>query len=637
LFSSRPRFDALAVSWLVTILLVLTVLYLASKSSEPLPEHITVQYCTPADKAWTLIEAKRCEYVTQQFLIRSTQQDSIIWAKINLQEIERSSSPVTIHVAPHLVKAVEVLDGDTGKILAGPVGMDYPYSDKHGRIGGYAFTLAAPAGRDKIYYVRIATSGLPYAFVTATASDRTGQARLNQQLGLGIHLGALGLLLLASGSVFVATRDRITGCFALVILNLLLATLAGSGYLFEHFWPNWPRFNAFFFTAMLYLRVGLWVLLAQTFLASYHPPQWYWKLCLFTYALVAFMIALPLLELGYVSNWLLLIFGVTLIPISQILGIKATPDIRSIYKRLLILGFTAGALLVWATLLVTLLPTQDPTISIQFARFVDYVNPLILLTLVVLHYRETSLQLEQTRKENLTMRLGLEFEKKVREERKLLIDMLTHEIKNPLASISMAVGSLSNMLQNKDIHLMRRIENISQSVRNMDMVLERCNLMNQLDQNTLQLEPEPIEVPVLVEQILKRFPNAARVSVHCDASLEFFTDAQFLQMIVSNLIENALKYSSSKSTVSLSFDLTTKAQSLRINITSLIGPKGSPDKAMLFQRYYRNPLAQDTSGSGIGLYLAQQLVKSLNGKIEYVPTETEVVFRVEIPEVKYHE
>jgi signal transduction histidine kinase len=625
---SRPR-HAIKTG-LALICLALAFLLFRAEPSLPAHAALNIQYCSVSG-VLSLSEAKQCDYVSYKDLTRTTQQRSVIWARLEVQKTNEPPLPITIYVLPNLVKAIDVFEGKTEQLLAGPVGMNYPYSDTYARPGGYSFTVFPNADHSDSYYVRMVTGGVSYAFITATTADQADKLWSHQQLGLGAHVGLLGLLFLVSACIYLLTSDQIAGRFAVVVLNLLLATLAGAGYLFEHWWPDWPRFNAFFFTTMLYLRVGLWVWLAQAFLMTYQPPNWYRNACRGSYWLVLVMVLLSLIGYDHVSNWLLLILGVTLVPLLQILAAKGTPDMRSLYRRLLMFGFAAGALLVWVTLLITLFPTNDPSTSISFARLVDYVNPIILLSLVVFHYRETSRQLVETKKDNLKIRLGLEFEQKVRQERTLLIDMLTHEIRNPLTSISLAVASITNMLKKDQSAIKRRIENIDESVRGMDMILERCNLMNRLDQNTFSIKPELFEVRETVQNILQRFPQANRVLTDFGATQRLRSDPHFFQMIISNLVENALKYSPTDSQVHLRVRCSTIPNTLHIMISNKIGAHGSPEAGKAFQRYYRNPLAQDTTGSGIGLYLVEQLTKRLGGTIVYQASLTDVQFNVEIP------
>jgi len=595
-----------------------------------------VLYCLDIEGHLTLSQVKNCSYVERQYFRLTANHKAVMWVKVKLENPIEQARSIAIHVAPHQIKSIELFDGNSGKLLAGPIGTSFVLDPMRTLLGGYTFSADPKALGTTVFFLRIVTAGIPFSVVTVSNQDHVSLQRLNQQTGIGIHLGMLALLLLASVSAYVAARHRVIGCFALVILNLLLSTLSGSGFLFVHFWGDWPRFNEIFFSSMFYLRLGLWVLLAQTFLDAYKPPRWYRTSCRLTYLLVAFMLLLSVLGYSSISNGLLLFLGVTLVPVVQILAIQKTRDIRPFYRRVLFLGFAIGAALVWATLVVTLLPTNDPSISIVMARIVDYVNPLVLLLLVVFHYRETTQQLSETKQENLTIRLGLEFERKLRDERKVLVDMLTHELKNPLASINMAVGSLAIYLSGADKQIKRRLHNIAQSVAGMDMVIERSNLMNQLDQNALRLDRKTISLRETFESIVDSFSRKDHVLWHREGDDEFITDPYLFETIFSNLIENALKYSPSEERVEVSVGGRPEpsSSSLVVTVTNAIGSQGFPDQTKIFSRFYRNPLALNTRGSGVGLFLVRELTQLLGGEVNYQKGATTVTFTVVLPEVR---
>lgn len=593
---------------------------------------VTVQYCTSDKGRLTLAQAKQCPYASYAHAAPAAKGYAVRWVRVQAY-ISQAPKTLTINIGPHLVREVEIFDGRTGEQIGGPVGLAYPYSPEHGLLVGYTFSFTPSTAGEHTYYVRIATASFPYAFVQAAIDPVAAQA-MSQQIGLGIHLGVLSLLVLISAGVYSVTRTPIMGVFFLVILNLLLNTLAGSGLLFQYLWPESPHFNALFFNTMAYLRAGLWVWLAQTFLAPYQSPVWYRTGCRLAYGVVAIMVISVWFGLNEISGLLALVFVVFVLPIGQIIAIWMTQNIRAVYRRILLAGYSLGTIGIWAALLVVLYPTDDPLLPIQISRVIDYANPVVLLGLVIFHYRETMLQLAATREENVAIKLGLELEQKLREERKLMVDMLTHELKNPLASISLASASLATSTGPGDNLTKRRLANIELSVQSMDAVIERCNVMNQLDQSALEPNRSRIGLKESLSDNIGRFADGQRVKVSIEGPNAFVTDAQFFQMIVSNLIDNALKYSHTGSDVYLSIHrrVDRLGNQLIMEITNQIGSKGLPDSQWVFTRFYRHPLAQRTSGSGVGLYLTKSLVTLMGGHIDYEPDEHHVTFRVTLPE-----
>ena len=601
-------------------------------ASQPDKSSVAVQYCLDQEDPQTVEQAKACKYGSYGALSHRVRHASVRWVKV-VADVVDTAQTLSISVAPHLLQKIEIFDGDTDQRLAGPVGTDYPYSAEHGLLAGYTFNIDPLALGPQVYYVRMEAFGLPYGFVQATLDTQTAEA-MNQQIGLGTHLGVLGLLTLVSLSFYVATRSHIMGVFGLNMLALLLGVMLGSGLLFANLWPNWPRLNELLFTSVFYLKPALWVLLAQTFLAPYQTPAWYRPCCNAAYLAVLAILLFSWIGLTDISNWLMLLFGFTLIPIVQLIAIQMTAEIRRFYKRVLMLGYGLLALAIWLTILITIYPVDDPRLPIQFSRLADYISPMVLLALVMFHYRETVTLLATVKDENLKMKLGLEFAQQVREERKLMVDMLTHELKNPLASISLAMGSLANTLKNSDDHVDRRLRNIDQSVRSMDAVIERCHLMNQLDQSTLQSRPATISLNQSLANITARFPDSERIVLSLKGMDTFTTDPQFFEMIVSNLLENALKYSATNTAVHLNLNRQVLESHpwLVIEVSNQIGRKGFPAKEFVFSRFYRHPLAHDTAGSGVGLYLVQALTKLMQGHIKYESSTHTVMFRVQLPE-----
>jgi signal transduction histidine kinase len=168
----------------------------------------------------------------------------------------------------------------------------------------------------------------------------------------------------------------------------------------------------------------------------------------------------------------------------------------------------------------------------------------------------------------------------------------------------------------------------------MDAVLERCHLMNQLDQSTLQSRPATISLNESLANITARLPDSARVVLSMEGRDVFTTDLQFFEIIVFNLLENALKYSATNTTVHLNLhhQVLESHPWLVIEVSNQIGHKGFPAKGLVFSRFYRHPLAHDTAGSGVGLYLVQALTKLMQGHIKYEPSANTVMFRVQLPE-----
>lgn len=95
-------------------------------------------------------------------------------------------------------------------------------------------------------------------------------------------------------------------------------------------------------------------------------------------------------------------------------------------------------------------------------------------------------------------------------------------------------------------------------------------------------------------------------------------DAQFLGIILRNLLTNALKYSPPESPVDLEARPapSPSGQGIRFSVRSRVGPSGVPDRESLFRRYYRAEGAKKLPGAGLGLWLSQSLARKLGSSID---------------------
>jgi signal transduction histidine kinase len=125
-----------------------------------------------------------------------------------------------------------------------------------------------------------------------------------------------------------------------------------------------------------------------------------------------------------------------------------------------------------------------------------------------------------------------------------------------------------------------------------------------------------------------------RVQISADPATNTHTDPQLLSVIVSNLIDNALKYGNNHTPVLLRLepDRGSRKNGLRIVVTNAPGGAGVPDPKMVFKKYYRAPGAHGKTGSGLGLHISDGFATMLGGQLRYVPTPDAVEFTLWIPQ-----
>ncbi len=225
----------------------------------------------------------------------------------------------------------------------------------------------------------------------------------------------------------------------------------------------------------------------------------------------------------------------------------------------------------------------------------------------------------------LTLAVLLTIEVRRRDEQGRFLSMLSHELKTPLATIAMTLGSA---------HLSEAIgQRVARSVDSMNAIIERCLQSDRLAYSKVGITLEPCNVPALVDDIRAACNEPQRVVVSHGDVPPAHTDRQLFSVIVTNLIDNALKYGAPGADIQVSIATTTQRskQGLQVAVSNPVGTAGMPDPKHVFKKYYRAPSAQGKVGSGLGLHIAHGFARKIGGRLRYIPTAEEVNFELWIP------
>ncbi|GAB5452669.1 MAG: two-component system sensor histidine kinase PilS [Halioglobus sp.] len=207
---------------------------------------------------------------------------------------------------------------------------------------------------------------------------------------------------------------------------------------------------------------------------------------------------------------------------------------------------------------------------------------------------------------------------------------IAHEIRNPLGAISHAAQLLqeSNDLSSADQRLA-------------DIIQNHCERVNQIVESVLQIsrreppKPEYILLAPWLTEFAQEYLNAlhrgAEVSIHCDYNellIEF--DPENLRRVLTNLLDNALRHSEEATgSESARIEVHLDFAKHRCLIDIIDAGQGVPaaEVGKLFEPFYTTA----EEGSGLGLYLCQELCEINNADISYRRTEAgESCFRISV-------
>lgn len=224
------------------------------------------------------------------------------------------------------------------------------------------------------------------------------------------------------------------------------------------------------------------------------------------------------------------------------------------------------------------------------------------------------------------------------EQQEDFISTVSHELRTPLTSIrGFAQTMLSSWDALDDENKKKFIQIIEQQSNRLINLVENMLAVNKLQSFNDKLIYKNINANSIIEPIIQiikhQYPNHAFESDFNSKIPKILVDVDKFQQIMTNLIENAAKYSNggSKITVKTGFSCCADYISIKI-IDEGIGIK-EEDFERIFTKFSRldNPLTRKAQGSGLGLYITKTLVKKMGGDISVKSSENGSTFEVLLP------
>ena len=197
---------------------------------------------------------------------------------------------------------------------------------------------------------------------------------------------------------------------------------------------------------------------------------------------------------------------------------------------------------------------------------------------------------------------------------------ITHELKTPVAVAYAANDALLNFDAGNDPAKRREYLEISQGqLEKLEGMIEQILSMSMESRKTFELKRETIELEPLLQKLSEqhRLSAGKPCDIHIDVEKGLVLDADrfHLSNILSNLIDNAIKYSGS----SVRIDITAKATDAGTEIRVRDNGIGiAPDKQKhIFEKFYRVPTGNihDVKGYGLGLYYARTMAEKHGGSL----------------------
>jgi light-regulated signal transduction histidine kinase (bacteriophytochrome) len=214
--------------------------------------------------------------------------------------------------------------------------------------------------------------------------------------------------------------------------------------------------------------------------------------------------------------------------------------------------------------------------------------------------------------------------------RSQLLAMLGHDLRDPLHSINMAGMVLEK--GNSQPTLGKRIQS---STSRMQRMITQVLDMSRIDGGLgLGVTLEPVDLTALVEDLIDEarlaYP-AIPFQLTCDEPAMVNADSGRLAQVLSNLLSNARHHGEAGKPVRVCVKV--EGKEAVVEVSNAGAPIPPEQVATLFNPFKRASLhnPRNRTGMGLGLYIAQQIVREHHGEIAYRHDGNEVIFSVRLP------
>jgi signal transduction histidine kinase len=238
------------------------------------------------------------------------------------------------------------------------------------------------------------------------------------------------------------------------------------------------------------------------------------------------------------------------------------------------------------------------------------------------------------RSERDVLRL-LERERQLSEMKSQFMTVASHEFRTPLAT---AVGSVELLQRHADrLPVAKRAElfaRIQGALDRLTSIMDDMLMLTRADSGRMTVNRMEVDLARFVADLIQRCEtNDGRQHLfsfdHLGGPAIAPADTSLLHHVLSNLLENAVRYSPAGSRVAVTLDVEARAFAVTITDEGIGVPDA--DRERIFEPFVRGANVGQVAGTGLGLNLARRYTQLMGGRIELLPAARGAVFRVTIP------
>ena len=304
------------------------------------------------------------------------------------------------------------------------------------------------------------------------------------------------------------------------------------------------------------------------------------------------------------------------IEIDKINSIKLIENQMKTNLKLNILIIVLFSIL-WMTIIVLYLRKRDKKIK-QITNYINQIkNKKYDLNIEENTEDELSNLKNELYKITIMLKEESEISKKDKENLKISVEDISHQLKTPLTSITIMLDNLKDNPNMEEKTKQKFIFEISKQVEWINWLVISMLKLSKLDANVVQFYDEKINLKKFIGEIIKNLEipievKNQKIIIDGDENVSFIGDYKWQQEAVTNIIKNCIEHNENNGTIYINYE----ENSLFTKITIRDEGEGisKEDLKHIFERFYKGKNSSENS-VGIGLALAKNIIEKNNGMI----------------------
>lgn len=211
---------------------------------------------------------------------------------------------------------------------------------------------------------------------------------------------------------------------------------------------------------------------------------------------------------------------------------------------------------------------------------------------------------------------------------------VTHELKSPLASIKMILETLLNKPALDKDKRNNISSNALKETNRLESMINKLLLSTKIEDH-YQYNYEQTDIKTFLIDVIARYGyqgESHRIHLNCKEGILAAIDKEAIQSVITNLVENAMKYSDKDEQITIRV----QENNTGLMIDCIDQGSGIPDheKKEVLNKFYRigDEEFRTTDGSGLGLFIVNKVVDSHNGRFEILDNKPKgTIMRIHLP------